>query len=26
LWTLRNGDASIVFDAHPDRLWQRLAR
>ena len=26
LWTLRNGDASIVFDAHPDTLWQRLAR
>jgi putative transcriptional regulator len=26
LWTFRKGDASMVFDAHPDTLWQRLAR
>jgi putative transcriptional regulator len=26
LWTVRKGDAAIVFDAHPETLWRRLAR
>jgi putative AlgH/UPF0301 family transcriptional regulator len=24
LWKVRSGDAAIVFDPHPDTLWQRL--
>jgi len=26
LWRILPGDASAVFDAEPERLWQRLAR
>lgn len=26
LWTIRDGDASIVFDPHPATLWPRLLR
>jgi putative AlgH/UPF0301 family transcriptional regulator len=26
LWTVRHGDADLVFDGHPETLWRRLVK